>query len=221
MIAITAAQLHLLAPNIRAIYAGAFATADADLAKFAINDTPVRLRHFMAQVLHESGGFALLWESMNYSGPGLVATWPDRFQPKGPLDPNAYAHQAEKIGNEVYGNRMGNGSTDGYLYRGRGLIQTTGKDGYLAATKALRDAYPGQAVPDFVAIPEALLDPMWCLKVAAAEYQGYGCNGVADTDTGAPQVTDAALRKITRLINGGLIGLSSRAEWLRRVSGVW
>ncbi len=221
MVPITSTQLHLLAPNIRAVYATAFETADTDLANCGVNATPLRLRHFMAQILHESGGFSLLWENMNYSAPGLVATWPSRFKPRGPLDPNAFAHQREKIGNEVYGNRMGNNSTNGYLYRGRGLIQTTGHDGYQAATRAVRAAFPGAAVPDFVANPDDLLLPAWCLKVAAAEYQADGCNALADADTEPPTKTNIALSRITRKINGGQIGLPSRAEWLRRVSNVW
>ena len=221
MIPITTAQLHLLAPNIRTTYANAFATADAELSKFGINATPHRLRHFMAQMLQESGGLKVLWESMNYSAPRLPVVWPVRFQPKGPLDPNAFAHNPEKLGNSVYGNRMGNTATNGFFYRGRGLIQTTGHDGYVSANKALADNYPGSGAPDFTVDPDALLDAKWCLKVAAAEYAGYGCNAVADTDTGDPTVTEAALRKITRLINGGLTGLADRRDWLRKVSKVW
>lgn len=221
MIAVTPAQLHLLAPNIRSVYDQAFASADTVLAKFGINATPVRLRHFMAQILHESGGLMLLQENLNYSAPRLPVVWPKRFRPKGPLDPAAYAHDPQKLGDAVYGNRMGNGPNEGYLYRGRGMIQTTGKEGYQTAVKLLHAAYPGQALPDLVTNPDALLTADWSLKVAAAEYADYGCNAMADTDSGTPATSAAALRRITRRINGGENGLTERGEWLKRCAKLW
>jgi len=167
--------------------------------------------HFMAQMLHETGGLSILIESLNYSEQGLVKTWPSRFQPKGPLDPAQYAHNEQKIANEVYGNRMGNTAPgDGFTYRGRGLLQLTGKDSYAQATKILLESYPD--TPDFAANPEAVITSDWCVKVAAAEWAAKGCNGMADQDN---------VRAVTYAINGGYIGLAQRTEWLAKTKFIW
>src|SRR5207253_5254801 len=98
----------------------------------------------------------------------------------------------------------------GFMYRGRGLLQLTGKDSYREATDALSAQNP--AAPDFVALPDAVFGGQWCLAVAAAEWLSKGCNAFADQDD---------IRKVTRAINGGLIGLSGRIEWLRLTKAVW
>ena len=92
--------------------------------------TPKRLAAFLAQTAHESAGFTAVRENLNYSAQGLMKTWPARFNQ---TTAAAYARQPEKIANKVYANRMGNGdeaSGDGWRYRGRGLIQFTGKANY-------------------------------------------------------------------------------------------
>jgi putative chitinase len=148
---------------------------------------------------------------LNYSAARLPVVWPKRFKPSGPLDPAAYAHNPEKLANEVYGKRMGNVAPgDGYRYRGRGLLQITGKDGYAEARRVLLPSYPG--VPDFTRDPDAVVGAEWCLKVAAAEWSAKGCNALADQDS---------IRAVTRAINGGLVGLADRMEWLRRTQDVW
>src|SRR3974377_2409103 len=105
---VTVAQVTQLAPNIRSVYQDAFAAGQPVLDLFHISDNPLRVAHFMAQVLHENGGFAILIESLKYRTQGAVKTGPSRYQPKGPLDPAQFAHNEPKIANEVYGNRMGN-----------------------------------------------------------------------------------------------------------------
>jgi putative chitinase len=137
--------------------------------------------------------------------------WPSRFKPIGALDPREFAHNQEKLGNAVYGGRMGNnGPNDGFTYRGRGLLQLTGRDSYAEATTNLRNQNP--AAPDFVTTPDAVFSAQWCLAVAAAKWAAVGCNALADQDD---------IRKVTRAINGGLIGLSDRTDWLRRTKAVW
>ena len=165
----------------------------------------------MAQVLHETGGLAIQIESLNYSAQRLPVVWPTRFKPKGPLDPAEFAHNQEKLGNEVYGGRMGNtGPNDGFTYRGRGLLQLTGRQSYLEATTTLRQRNP--AAPDFVTTPDDVFSAQWCVAVAAAEWASKGSNALADLDQ---------ISKVTRAINGGLIGLSDRTEWLRLTKKVW
>lgn len=100
--------------------------------RFDIN-TPERISGFLSQVGHESGGLKFVVENLNYSAPALRTVFGKYFTDDSQA--NAFARQPEKIANKVYANRMGNGdekSGDGYKYRGRGLIQLTGKDNYAA-----------------------------------------------------------------------------------------
>ena len=105
-------------------------------SKYSINNN-LRLAHFLAQTSHESGGFRVIEENLNYSAIGLNKIFPKYFVDAG-RDANDYHRQPEKIANVVYASRMGNGNTasgDGYRYRGRGLIQLTGKSNYSAFAK--------------------------------------------------------------------------------------
>jgi len=210
-VTVTLDQILHLAPNARSSYREAFQNGQPLLDRFGISDTPLRLAHFMAQVLHESDGLANQIESLNYSAERLPQVWPSRFKPSGPLDPADFAHNQQKLGNEVYGGRMGNtGPNDGFTYRGRGLLQLTGRDSYREATATLRAQNP--AAPDFVAMPDAVFSAQWCLAIAVAEWASKGCNAHADVDD---------IRKVTKAINGGLIGLSDRRERLRLAKAVW
>lgn len=208
---VTLAQVSQLAPSARSSYREAFQNGQSVLDRHGISDSPLRVAHFMAQVLHESGGLAIQFENLNYSAPRLPKVWPTRFQPKGPLDPEDYAHDPQKLANQVYGGRMGNsGANDGYTYRGRGLLQLTGRDSYRKATAILRRHDP--AAPDLEAQPDEVISARWCLAIAAAEWDIKGCNALADQDD---------IRKVTRAINGGQIGLGERREWLRRTKAAW
>ena len=208
---VTLDQILHLAPNARSSYREAFQNGQPLLDRFSISDTPLRVAHFMAQVLHESDGLANQIESLNYSAERLPKVWPSRFKPTGPLDPADFAHNQQRLGNEVYGGRMGNtGPNDGFTYRGRGLLQLTGKDSYREATATLRAQSPD--APDFVDLPDAVFSAQWCLAVAVAEWASKGCNALADEDD---------IRKVTKAINGGLVGLSDRMEWLRLTKAVW
>jgi putative chitinase len=210
-VTITPDQIARLAPNARSSYREAFRNAPPVLDEFGIAANPLRLAHFMAQVLHESGGLALQVESLNYSEARLPKVWPSRFKPRGPLDPAEFAHNQEKLGNVVYGGRMGNtGPNDGFTYRGRGLLQLTGRDSYTKATTTLRAKHP--EAPDLLVSPDEVFGPRWCVAIAAAEWADRGCNGLADADD---------IRRVTRAINGGLIGLTDRIDWLHRTKAVW
>ena len=208
---VTLDQIAELAPSARSSYRDAFASGQEVLDRFGISETSLRVAHFMAQVLHESGALTIQFESLNYSVQRLPKVWPSRFQPTGPLDPAAFAHNQEKLGNEVYGGRMGNVAPgDGFKYRGRGLLQLTGRDSYAEATSTVRSTL-GDA-PDFTSDPDAVIRSDWCLKVAAAEWFAKGCNELADRDS---------IRAVTKAINGGLIGLAERTEWTARTKFVW
>src|SRR5687767_10031947 len=208
---ITLDQIRHLAPNARSSYRQAFESGAPLLDRAGICASPLRVAHFMAQVLHECRGLSVQIESLNYSPQRLPQVWPTRFKPRGPLDPAAFAHNQEKLGNEVYGGRMGNDQPgDGFRYRGRGLLQLTGKESYREATTALRTQNP--VAPDFEIAPDEVFSAQWCLAVAAVEWVARGCNPLADQDN---------VQRVTRAINGGLIGLSDRMEWLRLTKAVW
>jgi len=208
---VTSDQILHIAPNARSSYREAFQNGQAVLDQYKISDSPLRVAHFMAQVLHETGGLAIQFENLNYSAERLPKVWPSRFKPTGPLNPADYANNPQKLANEVYGGRMGNtGPNDGFTYRGRGLLQLTGKDSYQEATTILRKGNP--AAPNFVAAPDEVISAQWCLAIAASEWFAKGCNGLADQDD---------IRKITRAINGGQIGIAERMEWAKRTKAVW
>ncbi len=202
--------LAQLAPNARSSYREAAANAQQVLDRHGITANRLRLAHFLAQILHESGALTKQQENLNYSAPRLPVVWPKRFRPLGPLDPAAYANNPEKLANEVYGGRMGNTRPgDGFLYRGRGLLQLTGRDSYREVTGILRGFSP--EAPDFEAEPDLVFSAAWALPVAAAKWEAKGCNAFADQD----QIT-----MVTQRINGGQVGISERRDWLLRAKAL-
>lgn len=210
-VTVTLAQVAQLAPSIRSSYREAFQSGQAILDRCGISQTPWRVAHFMAQILHESGGLTVQFENLNYSPERLPKVWPSRFLPKGPLNPSDYAHNPQKLANKVYGGRMGNtGANDGFTYRGRGLIQLTGKESYQLATTRLRRDDP--TAPDLVTAPDEVIGARWCLAIAVSEWVSKGCNALADQDD---------IKKVTRAINGGQIGLAARTEWVKRTKHIW
>lgn len=168
------------------------------MESFGVN-TPLRLAHFLAQCGHESGGFRLTQENLNYSAKGLMGIFKKYFPTQALAD--AYARKPEKIANRVYGNRMGNGpetSGEGFKFRGRGYIQLTGKQNYAAFDAAVPDDI--LANPDLVSTKHALASAAWFWKK-------NGLNLIADTGSSTEVVT-----KITKRVNGGTIGLADRIK---------
>jgi len=172
--------------------------------KFGVT-TALRLSHFLAQAGHESGGFRVTQENLNYSAKGLVGIFKKYFKrPDGTVDEPkaaAYAKKPEKIANLVYGGRMGNGaeaSGDGYKFRGRGYIQLTGKDNYTAFGKSI--GVDMSVNPDSVASTHALTSAAWF-------WSKNKLNEIADTGA-----TDEVVTKITKRVNGGTIGLADRIK---------
>ena len=167
-------------------------------AKFEIN-TPLRLAHFLAQCGHESGGFRLTKENLNYSAKGLNGTFKKYFPTLESAQP--YERKPEKIANKVYGGRMGNGpesSGDGSKFCGRGYIQLTGKDNYTAFGKSINEDM--SANPDKVASSYALLSAAWF-------FNKNGLHKMADGGA-----SDAVVTSITKRVNGGTIGLADRIK---------
>ena len=165
-------------------------------SKFEIN-TPLRLAHFLAQCGHESGGFKLTQENLNYSAKGLNGIFKKYFPTE--ADAKSYERNPQKIANKVYGGRMGNGpeaSGDGWKYHGRGFIQLTGKDNYAAFGKSI--GADTVSNPDLVASQYALASAAWF-------FNKNGLHKLADGGA-----NDATVTAITKRVNGGTIGLPDR-----------
>jgi len=166
------------------------------LPKYGI-DTRLRQAHFLAQVLHESGMCRYTKENLNYSAAALRSVFGKYF----PGDDMAsdYQRQPERIGSRVYANRMGNGDEaggEGYHYRGRGLIQLTGKDNY----RKFSD-WSGEEVVD---APQRVAEEFPLLS-ALFYWDTNSLNKYADEDD---------LRGLTKRINGGYNGLPHRSQLL-------
>jgi len=168
------------------------------MEKFEIN-SPLRLAHFLAQCGHESGGFKLVQENLNYGAKGLMGIFKKYFPDEATA--LAYERKPEKIANVVYASRMGNGdktSGDGWKFHGRGFIQLTGKDNYVAFGKSISEDL--STTPDLVATKYALLSAAWF-------FNKNGLHKLADGGA-----TDAVVTSITKRVNGGTIGLADRIK---------
>ena len=187
--------------------------------RFQIN-TPKRIAAFLAQTAHESGGYTMLEENLNYSADTMAVVWPNRFAEMGPdkkpvkengkNKPNKFAlalhRKPEMIANVVYSNRMGNGtieSGEGRLYKGRGLKQLTGKDNYTRCGKSLGI--------DLVEKPELLLTPQYAALSAGWFWDSNRLGDFADRDD---------FVGMTKKINGGTIGLADREARYKAVLSV-
>ena len=190
----------------------------ATCQEFEIN-TPQRVAAFLAQTSHESGGYTMLSENLNYKAATLAMCWPNRFavQEQDPNKPgktrpkkdekgkyiptavaNSIAGKPELIANLVYSSRMGNGpaeSGEGWKYRGRGLKQLTGKDNYTRCGAALG--------LDLVNNPDLLLEPLPAARSAGWFWKANNLSAFADKGD---------LEGMTKKINGGLIGYAQRKE---------
>ena len=181
----------------------------ATCQEFEIN-TPQRIASFLAQTSHESGGYTMLSENLNYRAATLAACWPNRFavlgadkkpiKENGKLVPTAVANsiagKPELIANLVYSGRMGNGpaeSGEGWAFRGRGLKQLTGKFNYTKCSEGLG--------VDLVANPDLLLEPIYAARSAGWFWKTNNLAAFADAGD---------IKGMTKKINGGFIGLEQR-----------
>jgi predicted chitinase len=165
-------------------------------------DTPKRVHHFLAQIFHESGNLRVTRENMNYSAARLLQIFPRYFTRAEAL---AFQGQPERIANRVYAGRNGNGpetSGDGWRFRGRGLIQLTGKRNYYNFAQWVRE--------DVIAHPERVAGPL-AVDVAVWYWIANGLNELADQDD---------IRLVTQRINGGQHGIEDRRRLLTRAREV-
>lgn len=165
-------------------------------------DTEVQQASFLGQCAHESNNFTALVENLNYKAESLCKVWPKRFPTLEMAQP--YHRNPEKIANHVYANRMGNGdeaSGEGFAYRGRGLIQLTGKANYQACGDALG--------VDLVSDPDLVSTPQYAALSAGWFWSTHHLNNIAEDITA-----------VTKKINGGTIGLEDRVAKTQAVLDV-
>lgn len=192
---------------------------ESALARFEITSQK-QVAAWIAQTAHESGGYVLLQENLNYSADGMAAIWPNRFAILGPdkkpikkdgkNQPNKFAlalhRKPEMIANVVYSARMGNGpieSGDGWKFRGRGLKQLTGKANYTKCGEGLG--------MDLISKPDLLLQPQYAALSAAWFWVENKCGPLADAGD---------FVGLTKRINGGTIGLQDRQKRYEAVLSV-
>jgi len=159
---------------------------------------------FIGQCSHECGNFRLLEENLNYRAETLMKLWPKRFPS---LEfAKQYEKNPKKIANSVYANRMGNrdeASGDGYRFRGRGALQCTGHSTYFHAGKALG--------VDFVMQPDLIATPKYAALTAGWFWETHKLNPPSDA---------LDYTKVTKIINGGTIGLDDRIKHVQQALAV-
>ena len=178
---------------------GAFGPGTFKAAAAFYKLSPHRAAHFFAQTAHESGNFKAFSENLNYSAKGLRSIFGKYF----PTDAlaRAYERKPEKIANRVYANRMGNGdeaSGEGWLYKGRGPPQLTGKNNYRAFGKYIGREQEILDNPDIVANELGFESALWF-------FDANKLWGICDQG-----VNDATILALTKRINGGTHGLDDR-----------
>lgn len=178
--------------------------------------THLRRAHFIAQVCEESAGFRRMVENLDYSDPSRIAHFLrsafdlDHDKQIDDLEVEfaaGFMHQPERLAGYAYANKMGNGpesSGDGWRYRGRGLIQLTGRANYLARGNEMGI--------DLIADPARASEPAIAARAALSFWKARGCNHAADADD---------VQSVTRLVNGGLNGLAERERLTARAKTIF
>jgi predicted chitinase len=168
-------------------------------------DHPNRLHHFMASIAVETGGLKRVSENLNYTSAERVyaifkgPSKNRRFRSVAECEP--YVRQPKKLAIKVYGGRLGNApapSEDGWIYRGAGMMQTTGRANFRAL--------------GFENNPEELRDPDTAFSTAVSEWMRRGCNAISDQGN---------LRAVRKAINGGTNGLTDFEVYVAKARVVW
>lgn len=195
--------LQKLQEKIGATPDGSFGPQTIKMAANYFKLSPERAAHFFGQTSHETGGFQLFTENLNYSASGLRAIFGKYFP--GTLA-EQYARQPIKIASRVYANRMGNGneaSQEGWKFRGRGALQTTGKSNYQLLSNYLK-------IPEIMNNPDLVAD-LYAFESAMFFFNNNKLWAIADKG-----VNDTSILAITKKINGGTNGLEDRASLTKR-----
>lgn len=197
---ITLQQLRIAIPNATLSDCARFLQPLNRAMEIYDIDTPLRKAHFLCQIAWESGSLKNVVENLNYSAQGLRKTFPKYFTV---TDAARYARKPEAIASRVYANRLGNGSEatgDGWQFRGRGLIQVTGRLNYR------KYGYIVSPQIDPEKNPDALINPTWAADSAGWFWKANHLNEKADKDEHT---------NITKAINGSTATASKRLPFLR------
>jgi putative chitinase len=203
---ITAEQLRKIMPAMRIATSVIVVASLNKLLPVYEMDQPDRFHEFIARIAVESQQFTHLQENLNYSADRLHAVWPSRFPTVASAEP--YAHNAQKLANHVYANRMGNGdeaSGDGYTHRGVGPMQLTGKDMHAKYAK-YKNIPIDQVVPFILANTDNSVDSALWLFCIEKDLEAS-----ADNDD---------MLTITKKINGGTLGYKESLPFLERAREV-
>jgi len=188
------AAIRACAPRLTDAEVASWLDALSDTLRGNAIDTPRRIAAFVGQCAHESGGFKVMQENLNYRAERLCQVWPARFPNLAAA--NECARNPERLANRVYASRMGNGdeaSGDGWRFRGRGLIQLTGRSNYQRFANSL-----GCTVEEAAQRAET---PRGAGQSAAFFWSTNGLNALADA---------WSIDAMTRKINGGTAGAAER-----------
>lgn len=183
----------LIKCGVKIVTATRWADVFADVVKVgSFSKEAEEIDDFLGQILHESAGLERLSENLDYSARRLCEVWPGRFPTLDAAKP--YARNPEALANRVYGGRMGNNQPgDGWIFRGRGPIQLTGRDNY---------AFVGDLMgQDLVTLPELMEQPRYALEATIHWWE----DRIPDSMLGDPE-------RVTKRVNGGLIGLADRVH---------
>ena len=161
-----------------------------------------RAAHLLGQASHESGGFSLVRENLNYSAETMLRVWPSRFKTLADAEP--FARNPKALADKVYSGRMGNGEGEGHIYIGRGFLQLTGKDNYKAFAADM-DA------PEIMKDPE-LVETKYAFETALWFFEKNGLLAVADKG-----VSDSTIKQISKRVNGAYIGLDHRTKETQKI----
>lgn len=184
---------------------GAFGPNTARAIAKHYNLSPERGAHLLGQASHESGGFKLTRENLNYSAETMCRVWPSRF--KTVEDAAPYARNPKALAEKVYFGRMGNDTPEkASLYIGRGFLQLTGYDNHKAFAADM-------GLPRIMEDP-SLVETDYAMETAMWFFQKNGLWAIADEG-----VNDDTIKRITKRVNGGTVGLDHRTEETKKIYG--
>lgn len=160
--------------------------------------------HLLGQASHESGGFKLTKENLNYSAETMCRVWPSRFKSVAEAAP--YARNPKALADKVYSNRMGNGEGEGHVWIGRGFLQLTGKDGYKAFASDMK-------LPQIMEDP-SLVETDYAFETAMWFFDRNKLWDICDKGVDLDQI-----KQITKRVNGGYTGLDHRVHATEQIYG--
>lgn len=206
---IDAAKIAEFARNALPQYRQAFLGGNEMMTRYGINQTPLRLCHFLGQIGNECGRLTIIEENMAYrSAQRLRAVWPTRFPTLASAEP--YVNNPQKLAEKVYGGRFDNRPGDGWRYRGRGLVQITGRSSYREMGQKLGI--------DLENNPDLAVDPKHALAIACETWAGKAMPGERDMN----KLADAnKLEAMTYRINGGFTNIDDRRDAFEEAWDIW